>query len=146
MTIQSFSSTDDDCRTGDTVKYTNLHIQAGPRNNIDAVQDRTGWIEWAFVCVRENETEVPGTRFSVQTVGDICTNMYRGECIYTGSIPVGGGQPVTADIMLKIPKHKQKIKLGDEWRFLTGFRAVSASSVSTATIRIVKSYNHLVRS
>ncbi len=146
QTIQSAASTDEDCRTGDTCKLVNLHIECGPRNNIAEVEDRTGWLEWAFVLVRENETEVPITRLGVQTLGDVCTNMYRGECIYTGAIPIGNAQPAVAEITLKIPKSKKKIKLGDEWRFITSFRAVSSTSTANASIRIIKSYNYLVRS
>ncbi len=146
QTIQSFASTDEDCRTGDICKLVNLHIEAGPRPDIAADKDRIGWLEWAFVCVRENETVVPITRLGVQTLGDVCTAMYRGECIYTGAIPIGNAQPVVAEISLKIPKTKTRIKLGDEWRFLTSFRAVDSASTGTATIRIVKSFNYKIRS
>jgi len=146
QTIQSLASTDDDCRTGDTCKLVNLHIQCGPRSNVGVAEDRTGWLEWAFVCVRENETEVANTRIGVQTLGDIATQMYRGECIFTGNIPVGTGQPSSSEITLKVPKQKCKIKLGDEWRFLTYFRAVSSTSTATDSNRLVKSYNYKVTS
>ncbi len=146
MTIQSFSSTDEECKTADTVKMVNLHIECAPRTDQATTVDRLGWLEWAFVLVRENETEVPSTKLGVQTLGDICTNMYRGECIYTGALPMGSTQPVVGEISLKIPKTKQHIKLGDEWRFITFFRAVSSTSTSTIAVRLVKSYNYLVRS
>jgi len=146
QTIQSLASTDDDCRTADVCKLVNLHIQVGPRTDQGSEIDRVGWLEWAFVLVRENETEVPSTRLGVQTLGDICTNMYRGECIFTGNIPVGVRQPASAEIILKIPKSKRKIKLGDEWRFITFFRSVSSASVNQIAIRIVKSYNYLITS
>ncbi len=140
MTIQSFSSTDDECKTGDTCKYVNLSLQVGPRQGLSE-DDRTGWMEWAFLCVRENETEVPATNLGTQTLGDICTNMYRGECIMSGVVPVGSTQPAVATIKLKIPKLKQTIKLGDEWRYLTNFRSVSSTSTSTIALRVVKSWN-----
>ncbi len=146
QTIQSLASTDEDCRTGDTCKYVNLLIQAGARPDQTTAQDRTGWLEWAFICVRENETVVPATRLGVQSLGDICTNMYRGECIFTGVVPVGDAQPVTEQIKLKIPKTKYTIKLGDEWRFITFFRAVSSTSASTGAVRLLKSFNYIVRS
>ncbi len=145
QTIQSLASTDEDCRTGDTVKLINLHIQAGARPQSTTV-DRTGWVEWAFICVRENETSIPITRAGVQTLGDIATNMYRGECIFTGNIPVGNVQPVSQEISLKIPKHKQSIKLGDEWRFITYMRSVNSASVETGSVRTIKSYNYIVKS
>ncbi len=143
QTIQSFSSTDEDCKTGDQCKFVNLALYAGPKDSA-AIQDRIGWMEWAFICVRENETAVPATRLGVQTLGDICTNMYRGECIMTGAIPVGGEQPSLATIKLKIPKSKVSIKLGDEWRFITNFRAVNAVSTSVNAIRSLKSFNYKI--
>ncbi len=146
QTIQSFASTDEDCRTADTVKYVNLYAQIGNRPNVGAAEDSQGWLEWAFVCVRENETAVPATNLGVQTLGDICTQMYRGECIFTGMMPVGNAQPVVQLIKLKIPKSKQRIKLGDEWRFITFFRAVDSASVGTTEMRIVKSFNYIVYS
>ncbi len=146
QTIQSLASTDEDCRTGDECKYVNLHIEAGGRTDTGVNTDRTGWVEWALVCVRENETTVPTTRTGTQTLGDICTAMYRGECIYTGAIPVGELQPVISEITIKIPKHKRRIKLGDEWRFLTLFRAVNVASAGTGNVRLMKSFNHIVYS
>jgi len=145
QTIQSFSSTDEDCKTGDVVKFINLHIQVGPR--VASTQDqRTGWIEWALICVRENETQMPITRTGVQTIGDIATNMYRAECIYSGNVPTGANQAVNQEISLKIPPKKQAIKLGDEWRFITYFRSVETTGTGTTNVRLVKSYNYKVRS
>ncbi len=146
QTIQSLASTDEDCRTGDVVKFVNLHIQAARRDGQGTKADGTGWLEWAFILVRENETAVPSTRLGLQTLGDICTNMYRGECIYTGSIPVGAEQPVVGEISLKIPKTKTRIKLGDEWRFITFFRSTDSASGSGISVRLLKSFNYLVRS
>ncbi len=72
--IQGNATTDETVRTADKCKLINLHIQGGARENIATPADRTGWIEWAFICVRQNENEVPVTQIGVQTLGDICTN------------------------------------------------------------------------
>ncbi len=141
-TVQSSANTEEICRISDEIKVVNLYIQAGARQNIASPADRTGWMEWAFVCVREDEKVVPSTNLGTQTLGNICTNMYRGECIFTGSIPVGEVQPIVQPIILKIPKTKSKIKLGDAWRFLTFFRAVGSASTETAAIRLIKSFNY----
>ncbi len=143
QTIQSSANTEEICRTADIIKYVNLFIQAGARPDIGTPEARTGWIEWAFICVREDEKDVPTTQLGTQTLGDICTNMYRGECIYTGSIPVGNAQPITQPISLKIPQSKATIKLGDSWRFLTFFRAVSSTAAGTTNIRLLKSFNYI---
>lgn len=139
QTTKSFASTGDTVNIGDKVKYVNLMVQAGPRANVDTAQDRTGWLEWAFVCVKESETAVPITQLGTLSLGTVCTNMFRNECIYTGSIPVGGTQPSQAEIKLKIPPSKQSIRIGDEWRFVTYFRSVESTSTSTAVCRLVKS-------
>ncbi len=145
QTIQSSASTDENCRTGDKVKLVNLHIQCGPRDAA-ANADKEGWLEWAFVLVRESEKSIPITRLGVQTLGDIATAMYRGECIFTGNFPIGTVQPASQEIILKIPKSKQSIKLGDEWRFVTSFRSTDSTSTSVNAVRLIKSYNYLCKS
>ncbi len=142
QTIQSAASTAEECRTGDTIKYINLHLQAAPRSGHPETE-KMGWMEWAMVLVRENENTVPTTRIGIQTLGDICTQMYRGECIYSGVIPVGGAQPSVSEIQLKIPKNKTRIKLGDEWRFMSAFRATLTTAVATDAVRLVKSFNYI---
>ncbi len=128
------------CNVGDVCKYINLFIETGPRTNIDLERDRIGWLEWAFVCVKETETTVPITTMGVQTLGVVCTNMFRNECIYTGMIPVGEKQANSLNISLKIPSTKSTIRIGDEWRFITWFRSVDAASTSIGANRIVKSF------
>ncbi len=130
------------CNVGDLVKYVTLFIQAGTRPDKATPQDRTGWIEWAFCCVKESETTVPITDIGIQTLGSVCQHMFRGECIYTGAIPIGDTQPVVAEISLKIPKSKSQIKLGDEWRFITSMRSVTSTSASTDVVRILKSFSY----
>ncbi len=128
------------CNVGDVCKYVNLFIQSAPRTNIDTEKDRIGWLEWAFVCVKESETSVPITTIGAQTLGVICTNMFRNECIYTGAIPIGATQALVAPIQIKIPKSKCIIRIGDEWRFITYFRAVDSASASVGANRLVKSF------
>ncbi len=106
ITIKSSATTARVVNVGDIIKYVNLFIQCGPRADQGTDQDRTGWLEWAFVCVKESETQVPVTDLGILTIGTICTNMFRNECIYTGNIPVGGTQPNSASIVIKIPKFK----------------------------------------
>ena len=138
--ITAERDTGNKCNVGDCVKYINLFLQATPRPAIDADDDRTGWLEWAFVCVKESETNVPNTTIGVQTLGVICTNMFRNECIYTGAMPLGTRQPNYLPIMIKIPKAKQFMRIGDEWRLITYFRDTKATSASTTAVRLVKSF------
>ncbi len=124
---------------GDLVKYVNLFVQAGARQ-AQGVDDATGWLEWALVCCKESETNVPITTLGVQTLGVVCTNMFRNECIYTGCIPVGIDIPNSIPISLKIPSTKSFIRVGDEWRFITYFRDMKATSTSTTSVRLIKSF------
>ncbi len=140
--ITAERDTGNKCNVGDVCKYVNLTLEVGPRPDIVNESERTGWLEWAFVCVKESETNVPITTVGVQTLGVICTNMFRNECIYTGAVPVSPFQPVVANISLKIPSTKCDIRVGDEWRFITSFRSVNAASGSTTHIRLVKSFNY----
>lgn len=137
--IKDNADTAESCFVGDTVKYINLFLQASPRIFSDQ-GNAQGWLEWAFVCVKQTETVPPITQLGVLTLGNVCANMYRNECIMTGAIPIGLNQPNVANITLKIPPAKQKAVLGDEWRFITYFRDVLTTSTSTNAIRLIKSY------
>lgn len=139
--IKQESDTAESCFVGDTVKYVNLHLACVGRDTL-AVNETQGFLEWAFCCVKETETQVPATQTGVLTLGNICTNMYRQECIFTGCIPVGHRQAVCSDITLKIPPGKQNISLGDEWRFITFFRSALSTSTATTAVRLIKSYNY----
>ncbi len=140
QTIQSFAITDEVVRTGDIVKYINLFLQVCARPNVSVNQNRVGWLEWAFVMVKESETAVPITQLGVQTLGNVCTNMFRNECIYTGAVPCFDPGSNYAEIKIKVPKFKQKIRLGDAWRFITFWRSSNAADTQTDTMRVVKSF------
>ncbi len=124
---------------GDIVKYINLFIQCGPIAS-EASADKGGWLEWAFVCVKETETEIPSTLVGTHTLGVIANHMFRNECVYTGNIPVGTTQPNSANISIKVPRFKQKIRQGDEWRFYVYWRATLSTSTQTDSNRIVLSF------
>lgn len=140
QTIQDSASTGEVVRVGDIVKYINLFLQCSPRPEIGTAQEKVGWVEWAFVMVKESETTVPITDVGTQTLGVICTNMFRNECIYTGMMPVGSTQANSQAITIKVPKFKQKIRMGDEWRFITEWRPSLSTSTSTGNMRFVKSF------
>ncbi len=136
--IQVGQRTDQECNVGAVVKYINLFIEVINRNGVGA--DGRGILEWAFVCVKQSETAVPITNIGVQTLGDICTKMFRNECIYTGAFPIGLEQPNYLPIKIKIPNFKTNLRIGDEWRFITHFRDGNSTSTQTAAVRIVKSF------
>ncbi len=138
--VSAERDTGNKCNVGDIVKYVNLFIEVGPKLTSGQPSDRTGWLEWAFCCVKESETNVPITTVGVQTLATVCTNMFRNECIFTGAIPIGNEQANFLPITIKIPKTKSTIRIGDEWRFITSFRAVDSASVSTGVVALIKSF------
>ncbi len=139
QTIQDAASTGRVVRTGDIIKYVNLFIQICARATTGTAQNRIGWLEWAFVMVKESETTVPITNMGVQTLGEVCTNMYRNECIYTGYVPVSTEVSAGATISIKVPKFKQKIRIGDQWRLVVFWRSSNSADSTTDTMRVVLS-------
>lgn len=140
INIKDFASSGETVNVGDIVKYVNLFIQVCPRLEQGAPLNHVGWLEWAFVMVKESETTVPITNLGVQTLAVVCTNMFRNECIYTGAVPTGTTQGNYLAIQIKVPKFKQKIRMGDEWRLITSFRSSLSTDVTTDTIRLVRSF------
>ncbi len=139
QTIQDAASTGMVVRIGDIVKYINLFIQVCARSNVSAEQNRVGWLEWAFVMVKESETVLPITNLGVQTLGNVATNMFRNECIYTGFVPVSTSVSNGQTITIKVPRFKQKIRIGDEWRFIVAWRSSNSADTATDTQRIILS-------
>ncbi len=142
VTIKSSATTGEICNVGDVVKYVTLFLQSAGRLEIGSNTRIPGWIEWAFICVKESETTLPITQLGVLTLPNVAMNMYRNECIYTGIMPVGFDIPNFQEIKIKIPKEKCKIRLGDEWRFITSYRSSSTVDVSTDRMRLIKSFSY----
>ncbi len=142
-TIQLGRSFGEECNIGDTCKYINIHIQAGPRVISTTNTQNSGWIEWGFVI--HKGTDVPPTTANTGTLtlGNILTNYYREQCIFTGSIPVGGVQPVVAEIRLKIPPKQQVLRVGDEWTLYIIARTISSVATATDTFKVVTSCNYI---
>ncbi len=138
QTITDSRSTAEVVNIGDVCKYINLFIQISARAY--NVTNNMGWLEWAFVCVKESEVSIPSTNLGLDTLGVCANRMYRNECIFTGNIPVGTAIPNSLDIKIKIPSSKQVIRFGDEWRFYCYFRNNNSADVQTDNMRLVISY------
>lgn len=140
QTIKESATTGEVCNVGDIIKYVNLFIQSGPRSDSTTPAENVGWIEWAFVMVKESEAPVLITNIGTLTLGTICTNMYRNECIYTGQFPLGLNQSNSQQITIKVPKFKQKIRRGDEWRFIHWFRSTNSTNDDLNNCHTIKSF------
>ncbi len=140
QTIQQDATTDERCRTGDLIKFVNIHIQCASR--VGNEDERMGWLEYACVWKRGAESDLSITQLGVQTLGETATNLYRNDCIWTGFVPIGLTQPNGVSLALKMPKSKQFLKLGEEFVLFTYFRSQNSASVATTSIRQVNSFNY----
>ncbi len=141
--IRDLETTDSTVMAGSTVKYMNIAIYTAPRpGSISINTDPTiGWLEYALVMVKESEAVVPITLIGSTTLQDICTKMYRNECIWTGCIPISTRVPNCTNLRIKVPRVKQKIKTGDEWRLFIYYRDVATTAVGTDLCRTILSTN-----
>ncbi len=142
-TIQLGRGLGNECNIGDTCKYMNIHIEAGPRNVSATNGVNNGWIEWGFVIHKGTDAEPANTNLGTMTLGNVLTNYFRNQCIYTGAIPVGGAQPTVAEITLKIPKTMQTLRVGDEWTLYLFARTISATETGTTDFRVITSCNFI---
>ncbi len=141
--IAAHFNTASECQVGAVVKFMNIIIQAAVRPfEADASSNNSlGWCEWAVVMVKRTETSVPITNIGLQTLGDICSKMYRNECILTGCIPMSIRNPNCTNLSIKVPKFKQKLVDGDEWRLYIYYRDVLATAAGLTTSRVVVQRN-----
>ncbi len=140
--IQANRTFGEECNIGDSCKYINIHIQVGPRVG-GASGVSMGWLEWGFVCHKGSDAAPATTNLGTLTLGNILTNYFREECIYTGAIPIGNAQPAVAEITLKIPPKKQVLRAGDEWVLFFHPRTISSTETGTADYKIVTSCNYI---
>ncbi len=138
QTITDSRSTAEVVNIGDVVKYINLFVQISSRNSTN--ENRQGWLEWALVMVKESEVSIPITNLGLDTLGVCANRMFRNECIYTGAVPVGMAIPNYLEIKIKVPKSKQIIRFGDEWRFYCFYRSNNSADVGTDDMRLVQSF------
>ena len=130
------------CNVGDIIKYVNLVIQCGARDASAPEDDTSGWLEWAVVKSKENRVVPQTTNLGTMTLGVVCTNAFRGDCILTGNLPVGGDQPNTVDIQIKIPKIFCKMQIGSSLTLYMHYRSTNAASLDTDLVRIIASAHY----
>ncbi len=138
--LQDNAFSDETCRSGDLIKFVNIHIQAASRNEAGA--DNRGWIEYAVVWKREGEADVTTARLGTLTLGTVATNLYRNDCIWTGFIPIFNAGSHGAELSLKMPKTKQFLKVGEELVMFVSYRAQSATALGFDDNRVILSYNY----
>ncbi len=136
--IQVGRELSEECNIGDDCKYVNIFIQVGPRTA--AASLNTGWIEWAFVTKRELDAVPTNTNLGTMTLGNVCKNYFRNECVMTGFIPVAENISNGVSLQIKIPKPKVRLTIGDQYILFIWGRTVSATETGTANFRVITSF------
>lgn len=142
-TIQAQANTSNTCMVGDIIKYIDFCIEVCARG-ITVYPDAqdNGWLEYAIVKQKEGDVTIATTNLGTKTLGDICTQVFRGDCLWTGCIPVGAQQPNSLDIKIKLPKVFTKMQQGSKLQLLTFMRSSNSADVRTTSHRLVLSYRY----
>jgi len=141
-------STDAVCNVGNIIKYINLCIQIAPRMlgedppNVDPIPDDNGWLEYAIVKYKENRTNPDTSNLGTNTLGDVCTKAFRGDCLWTGCLPIGAIQGNALDLVIKLPKIITKIQLGTSIALFCHFRSVNSTDLRSDSHRLVTSFHY----
>ncbi len=141
QTIRQDQTTSNILNVGDVVKYINVCIEVASRNitgGEPTAQDN-GWLEWALVCQQENHQNMASTSVGTLTLGNVASNQYRRNCLYTGCIPVGSRQPNSVDMKFKIPPKFQKFLIGQTLSLFVFFRSTLTTDVRTDSTRVILS-------
>jgi len=140
QTIQDNATTASNCTVGTLVKYINLHIQCASRT--EQTGNSMGWVEYAVVCKREQTADPTNAQAGLLTLGNVCTNLYRGQCIWTGFVPIFINGANGSELSLKLPKEYQFQKIGYETVLYVWFRSQNSAATGDDSNRIVLSYNY----
>ncbi len=139
VTVRDSQNTGVTANVGDIVKYINIRVQAGARDAPEPEDETSGWLEWGVVKQKETFLSPQKTNIGTQTLGDTLTKQFRGDCLLTGAIPVGGDIPNVQDIIIKVPQTFIKMQLGSSITFFSYFRSVNAASTALALINLTVS-------
>ncbi len=139
--IQSQANTAINVMVSTIVKYLHLTIKAAVTEEGQTAQNDTqGWIEWAIVFREEVAIPIPSTNTGINTLGDIATKMFRGDCLMTGSFPVSVNLPNQTQIQLKLPKKAVKWRMGAELTLYTLFRSSNVTDLETNSVRLIQDW------
>jgi len=137
QTVKQEQSTDSTCEIGDIIKYLNICMAVGPRADAGMEDDNNGWLEYAIIKHKEVKQNITSTQLGLHSLMDVCTKAFRGDCIWTGCLPIGQQQPNSLDIKIKIPKIFTKMQIGSELEILYHFRSVNSADVRTNSHKLV---------
>ncbi len=142
LQIRDIQDTDKTANVGDVLKYINLCIQIGPREGDETNETlliNNGWLEYAVVFQRERDQAMQSSELGLHTLGDVATKQYRGDCLFTGCLPVGAQQPNSLDLKIKIPANKVKLQLGSNLNMYCHFRSIDSADLRSNSHKLIMS-------
>ncbi len=125
-------------------KYINIREEISIKPDIAAANP--GFFEYALVVFDEQQS-IPGvdvqisTNIGTQTLGDLCVNLYRGKCLWNGSVAIAREQPQVLDLKIKVPPKFCKQMRGMYMMWFATFRS-AVTTDSTSTIPAVYSHQY----
>lgn len=138
--IKAQAQTDNTCEVGDIVKYVNICVQCGPREDATTEpKSDVGWLEWGVIWQREEDADLGVSNIGVSNLGVLLGRMYRENAIYSGCFPLGGLQAMSTDIKIKVPARMCKIKMGDKLKLFCYVRSTKSTDTRTNSHRLLAS-------
>ena len=132
------------CAPQSVIKYINIRLESGLR---DVAPEAPGFVEYAIVIFEENEgaptvNSAITSNLGTRTLGDICKQLYRGNCIWDGAFAVSREIPRVMDIKIKLPPKFCSNKIG---RWIALLKAFRTNDVSDTTSDCRTWYSHMYK-
>ncbi len=139
-TIKDSATTGKICNVGDIVKYINVTWECSPRGaDSTNIKDDAGFLEWALVFQRERDSSPNTSNIGVETLGVVCTNFFREDCLMTGCFPVGSRQSMCLTLPFKLPEKCTKLRMGFILKMFCYLRGSSSTDTRTDSNRLLVS-------
>lgn len=141
QTIRDNQTTSNICNVGNIIKYVNLCIQVASRNVTGDVPtpDDNGWLEYAIVKHKEVRQTMSIAGIGTETLMTLAARAFRGDCLWTGCLPLGASQPNSMDMRIKVPKIFTKLQIGSSMEILVWFRSTNTTDLRTDSTRVLLS-------
>ncbi len=140
QTIKERATIGNICNVGDIIKYVHVCLECSPRGASPTDDnDNAGWLEWALVFQRERDVNPTVANIGVSTLGNICTNFYREDCLMTGCFPLGTKQAMSVDLPFKLPDKCSRLRVGYILTMLCYVRTSKSTDTRTDSHRLIAS-------
>ncbi len=127
------ADTTNECAPNSLVKYINIRLESGLR---DVAPSAPGFLEYAIIVYEQQTTEptVPAgitSGIGTQTLGNLCKNFYRGQCIWDGAMAISRELPRVLDLKIKLPTKYCKNQRGKYIMLMKNYRTNDVSDTTS---------------